>query len=86
GLNMSAKEIEKKYQAFLARLSDIHQELLETIVDEYRKIGNLCQMCGDFNKSSLERFQISIKYAEAVGVKSSQILRSKQDIDDFFNN
>ena len=86
GLNMSAKEIEKKYQAFLDRLSDIHQELLETIVDEYRKIGNLCQMCGDFNKSSLERFQISIKYAEAVGVKGNRILKSEQDFDDFFNN
>lgn len=75
--------LNKQMEAFTANLDAKYQLVVEKILSEYRKLGDLTVAAFDFdlNVSLLTR---SVDLARAYGVEEDKILKDVDDVDDYF--
>ena len=75
--------LNEKMAAFTANLDAKYQQVVEQILSEYRKLGDLTVAAFDFdlNVSLLTR---SIELARAYGIEEDKILKDIGDVDDYF--
>lgn len=76
---------QRKHQE-IENLDSEYREYVQRIVEKYNELGGITAMAFDFDLNYQLRFEYSQKLAEAVGVDDSEILRSGNDIDDYFLN
>lgn len=75
--------LNKQIEAFTAKLDAKYQLVVEQILSEYRRLGDLTVAAFDFdlNVSLLTR---SVDLARAYGVEEDEILKDIDDVDDYF--
>ena len=79
-------QYQEKNKAFIDNLDQNYQVILNELLNEYNKLGELQQYSFDYNINVELRFGSSIKLAKSVGVPEHSILKSEQEIEDFFIN
>lgn len=85
-LKVSAAEIRNNYYSAIQILDQEFQEVLKKIYIEYEELHLLTRNAYNTNLSATELSQNSIKLAKKLNVKEEKILRTKQDVLNFFNN
>lgn len=77
--------IKKEMDSFLDNLNITYQKVVETILAEFKKLGDLTTVAFDFNLnvSLLDR---SVDLARAYGIDDKSILKNIAEIDDYFLN
>ncbi|TGE75933.1 hypothetical protein [Weissella confusa] len=85
GIKLDVKVIERNYNAAIKRIDDIYKEILEDIYQQYAELNRLADLAFDFNLPGAEQFKASQQFAEAVGVDPNKILRTTDDIRNYFN-
>lgn len=85
-LKISAAEIRNNYYSSIQLLDNEFQEVLKKIYNEYEELHLLTRNAYNTNLLATELTQNSIKLAEKLNVKEEKILRSKEDVINFFNN
>lgn len=85
-LKISAAEIKDNYYSSIQMLDTEFQEVLKKIYNEYEELHLLTMNAYNTKLSATELTQNSIKLAEKLNVKEEKILKSKQEVFNFFNN
>ena len=80
------EEYRERKQKELDSLCAEYKSFVEEILEKYNQLGGITSMAFDFNLNYQLRFEYSQKLAEINGVKNEEILKSEDDIDDFFLN
>lgn len=87
-LNKHEIEVINLYQerinAFVDKLDKEYQVKLDELLSKYHKLGELQQYSFDFNINVQLRFVSSINLARLVGVLDNSILKSEEEIDEYF--
>lgn len=86
GVKLDVKVIERNYNAAIKRIDDIYKEILEDIYQQYAELNRLADLAFDFKLPGAEQFKASQQFAEAVGVDPNKILRTTDDIRNYFNS
>lgn len=79
-------EYRHRKQQELDNLDYEYREFVQKITTKYNELGDITTMAFDFNVNYQIRFEYSQKLAAVNGVHESEILKSKEDIDNFFLN
>jgi hypothetical protein len=89
-LNEKEKQLINDYnnyiEEFVRKLDDEYQVVFNMIQAKYNEISNIQNFVFDVNYNIELKFSYSIELADLVGVDPSKVLRSIEDIDDFFQN
>ncbi len=87
-LNKHEIEVINLYQervnAFVDKLDEEYQVKLDELLNKYHKLGELQQYSFDININVQLRFVSSINLAKVVGVPEKKILKSENEIDEYF--
>lgn len=83
---VSIEELKIKYDTTIQEMDSVYQDILTSIYSEYEQLRILTEKAYDTTVSTTERFHHSQNLSENIGVKEKDILRTEQDILDFFNN
>ncbi|UYO62341.1 hypothetical protein LNN31_16350 [Acetobacterium wieringae] len=86
GIVVSNKEITERYNRISQKMDEIYCEILKSIRLEYEKLNRLTELAYDCKNIASIQFGYSVEYARASGVKENDILKSKQEIDNYFLN
>ena len=78
-----AKLIEIYHEA-IHKIDHEYQNIVESILEEYQKLGTMAEMAFDFDSNAVLRFYHSQVLATAYGVPEGKILKGINEIDDFF--
>lgn len=76
-------QINAELKEFLNTIEDTYQQVVEKILDDFRRLGDLTVAAFDFelNYSLLNR---SVMLAQAYGVENEKILKNSEEVDSFF--
>lgn len=85
GVTLSVAEIEKDYKLALDRIDSIYQEILRGIYEQYNELNRLSELAFDLNLPGAEQFAASQTFATTAGVNQSRILKSQNDVVNYFN-
>lgn len=87
-LNRREREILDGYQrrmdVFIAALDERYARILDGLMAEYRRLGELQRYSFDLDVNVRLRFESSIELARTAGVAEDEILHDESEIDDFF--
>ena len=61
-----------------------YAQILETLLDKYRKLGELQTYAFNLDLNIQLRFAASVDLARFIGVSETEILHNEAEIDDFF--
>lgn len=84
GMTHSIAQLEDEFQKQLTVIDKKYVQILEDMKKEYAYYAKLQSDATNWNQESSSQVKSSIKFAEHNGVKN--ILRTKKDRDNFFNN
>lgn len=73
-----------KADLFVANLDVQYAQILETLLDKYRKLGELQTYAFNLDLNIQLRFAASVDLARFIGVSETEILHNEAEIDDFF--
>lgn len=85
-LRISAAEMRANYENAICEIDAHYQEVLKKIYDEYERLHVLTSNAYNTTLDSAELFKHSVTLAEALEVDESKVIRSRQNVLDFFNN
>ena len=77
-------EYQRKADLFVANLDVQYAQILETLLDKYRKLGELQTYAFNLDLNIQLRFAASVDLARFIGVSETEILHNEAEIDDFF--
>lgn len=77
-------EYQRKADLFVANLDVQYAQILETLLDKYRKLGELQTYAFNIDLNIQLRFAASVDLARFIGVSETEILHNEAEIDDFF--
>ena len=77
-------EYQRKADLFVANLDVQYAPILETLLDKYRKLGELQTYAFNLDLNIQLRFAASVDLARFIGVSETEILHNEAEIDDFF--
>lgn len=86
GITVNSKEIAERYNRISQKLDDMYFQILNSIRVEYEKLNKMTELAYDCQNIASVQFGYSIEYARISGVKENQILKSKNEIDNYFLN
>lgn len=78
------KAYEEDIDAYVETLELKYKEIYKELKEEYKKIGDLQYTTFDLNNNIRLRFMASIELASFSGVQKSSVLKSVNEIDDYF--
>ena len=79
-----ALSYQRKADLFVANLDVQYAQILETLLDKYRKLGELQTYAFNLDLNIQLRFAASVDLARFIGVSETEILHNEAEIDDFF--
>lgn len=81
----TASQIKKEMNDFLNGLDEAYIKVIDKIKKEFDELGDLTTIAFDLklNTTLLSR---SLDLARAYGVKESELLKNRQEVDDYFLN
>lgn len=82
----SQEELKAKFEALLKKIDEEYTIILKRIRREYLRLNELTLNAFDMKISANERFTNTIDYAVAMNVKEEKIVKTSEEIDDFFLN
>lgn len=77
-------EYQRKADLFVANLDVQYAQILETLLDKYRKLGELQTYAFNLDLNIQLRFAASVDLTRFIGVSETEILHNEAEIDDFF--
>ena len=77
-------EYQRKVDLFVTDLDAQYAQILETLLDKYRNLGELQTYAFNLDLNIQLRFAASVDLARFVGVSETEILHDEAEIDDFF--
>lgn len=80
---LTITQIQKELDEFINHLEITYKNVVQTIVNEFKRLGDLTVIAFDF-ESNKRLFLSSISLARAHGVKEDKILKNDKEIDNFF--
>lgn len=83
---VSVDELKMNYTKTIQEMDTAYQDILKLIYNEYEQIHILTEKAYDLSNPATERFTHSQTLANTLGVNEKEVLKSEQDIMDFFNN
>ncbi|MFT8668772.1 MAG: hypothetical protein ABF778_03390 [Liquorilactobacillus hordei] len=86
GIKCSQKQIEIDFQKIIGEIDDAYTKVLENINNQYQKLSNLQELLNDFSLTADLRLSKSVIFAEKFKVDDSKILKSVDEVDDYFCN
>lgn len=76
----------QEYNNRIEKIDIAYKSIIENIMLEFERLGGLLDMAFDFESNSKLRFDASIKFAREIKVEEGEILKTIEDVDDFFLN
>lgn len=80
------RTLQQEYNSTIEKMDTAYKSIIENIMLEFERLGGLVDMAFDFESNSNLRFDSSIKLAREFKVEERDILKSIEDVDDFFLN
>lgn len=77
-------KLEEIYNEALSKIQYEYQKIVAAIIEEYHRLGTITKMAFDFECNAVFRFDQSKKLAIASGVEEHKILKTINDIDNYF--
>ncbi len=77
-------KLQEVYNEAFEKISAEHQKIVTAIMEEYNRLGTITKMAFDFEANSILRFNQSEKLAVEYGVSEKLILKTVEEVDDFF--
>ena len=76
----------QEYNTKIEKMDIAYKSIIENIMLEFKRFGNMIDMAFDFESNSKLRFDMSIKLAKELKVEDHEIIKSMEDIDNYFLN
>lgn len=86
GATLSVQVIKADYQAAIQRIDGLYQEVLESIYDQYDRLNQFAALAFDMNLPGTEQFAASQQFADEIGVEQGRVLRTRDDVQNYFNS
>lgn len=80
----SSAQIKAEFEEALQKIDDAYQAVLQEIEEYYERLGRLQELAYDVLATASELLATSAKYAKASGVEDRKILKTSQQVDDYF--
>ena len=72
-----------QYNAAMEKIDRAYRTLVNQILDEYNRLGQITSMAFDFLRNAVFRLDTSIKLALEYGVDKKKIIKNTKDLDSF---
>ncbi|WP_461244820.1 hypothetical protein [Secundilactobacillus muriivasis] len=84
-VGVSKQEILTRYQTTLAKIDDTYQEIIKQIYVTYDRLDKLGDLAHDLTLAANIQLKNTANYAKASGVAEEKVLRTNDDVLNFFN-
>lgn len=84
GLTVTAEQLKADYEAAISKIDAIYRDVLEEIYTQYDQLNKLADLAFDLGLQPARQFSASQKYADALGVQKDKVLRSRDDVRNYF--